>query len=156
MPTFLAGEFERKVRETAFTLIELLVVIAVIALLASLLLPALTAAKGRAGMTKCKSNLHQIGLGLLMYVADETKYPRQFFDLAPQPLQLVKWWFQSIELNVGADWSNSLYHCPAMKFTQNFGDSMANGGVEAQGSYGYNADGTEKFGGTAANTTATF
>lgn len=60
----------RRPRRWAFTLIELLVVIAIIAILAALLLPALSRTKQSAQTTKCVSNLHQIGLGLKMYLHD--------------------------------------------------------------------------------------
>jgi prepilin-type processing-associated H-X9-DG protein len=56
-------------------LIELLVVIAIIAILAALLLPALNRGRIAARSTACKSNLHQWGLAIRMYVDDNQVYP---------------------------------------------------------------------------------
>jgi len=53
-----------------FTLIELLVVMVIIALLVGLLLPALARAKEEARKTQCRSNLRQLGLGVMMYAND--------------------------------------------------------------------------------------
>ena len=54
----------------AFTLIELLVVIGVITMLISLILPALGKARKSAQLAQCKSNLHQVGVGLHQYAND--------------------------------------------------------------------------------------
>ena len=61
-------------RAHGFTLIELLVVIAIIAILAGLLLPSLAKAKEQGRSTACKSNMHQIVLGMLLYADDSRDY----------------------------------------------------------------------------------
>jgi prepilin-type N-terminal cleavage/methylation domain-containing protein len=61
-----------KAANYGFTLIELLVVIAIIALLLSVLMPALSKAKGQAKRVACGAQLKQVGLIWLMY-ANEYK-----------------------------------------------------------------------------------
>jgi prepilin-type N-terminal cleavage/methylation domain-containing protein/prepilin-type processing-associated H-X9-DG protein len=59
-----------------FTLIELLVVIAIIALLMAILMPALSKARDQARTLRCRANLKQYGIGLRMYLDDNSyKFP---------------------------------------------------------------------------------
>ena len=62
----------------AFTLLELLLTITIIGLLVSLLLPSLERGKVRVRSLQCKSNLHQLGLGMVSFAqAHEDKFPVQ-------------------------------------------------------------------------------
>ena len=65
---------------SGFTLIELLVVIAIIAILAALILPVFHRGKESARSASCLSNLHQIGIGLQLYVSDNGNRLPSMFD----------------------------------------------------------------------------
>ncbi|MHC4718499.1 MAG: type II secretion system protein, partial [Planctomycetota bacterium] len=66
----------RKTR--AFTLVELLVVVGIIALLVTILMPSLGRALELARRTICRTQLHALGRGWLLYFADHNdKLPQK-------------------------------------------------------------------------------
>ena len=66
-----------------FTLVELLVVISIIALLLSIMMPALSRARGQAKKVVCSSRVKQHALGLSMYISENKGYLPP--PLAPGP-----------------------------------------------------------------------
>jgi len=120
--------------QAAFTLVELLVVVAVIGVLASLLLPALSKARGRALAVACLNNVRQLGLAWQMY-ADDNRGRLAYNlgsaggrGLAPRSTvnwvnNILTWELDSDNTNVlslaeGSLWphtrhSASIYRCPS-------------------------------------------
>jgi len=58
-------------RKHGFTLVELMVVMAVVGMLMAMLLPALMKSRGMADMTRCASNLRQLGIAFDTYVSNQ-------------------------------------------------------------------------------------
>src|SRR5262245_1882159 len=124
----------RPTRRYGFTLIELLVVIVIIAIVAALLLPSLAHAREAARSAKCRSNLHQIGLALMMYLGDYHHYP----GVVPSSKMPSGYWADYLIPYSGSSWTNPLFRCPSYR-----GLTLAPKGVLLMGSYGYNANGVQ-------------
>lgn len=96
----------------AFTLIELLVVIAIIALLASMLLPALSKAKGKAQAIACANHMKQLALATHLYGNDNQDWLPPIQDVLPQGGGESSW--RAYLFNyVGKN--PKIYDCPAEK-----------------------------------------
>jgi prepilin-type N-terminal cleavage/methylation domain-containing protein len=106
-------------RRPAFTLIELLVVIAILAILAAILFPVFAAARERARIATCASNVRQLGLAAHMYAQD---YDEQLL-VAPRfynPHGRLLAGLAPYVRNAG------IFYCPSAAGQALFGDTPAN------------------------------
>ena len=129
-----AGE-QRRPHSPGFTLIELLVVIGIIAILAALLLPVLSRAKAAAICAACKSNLHQMGVGLCLYVVQYQKYPLWQGTDTPFGATKATNWDGTLLVFTGGN--RDLFTCRARKPVLQWTNVL-----DWNASYGYNALGT--------------
>ncbi len=100
----------------AFTLIEILVVVGIIGTLAALSFSMLSGTVDKGKDATCLSNQRQIGVGVMLYVADNQTYPAGSFKSGP-----YAYWTDAIAPYLGQEgqdvkWARDLggvFDCPA-------------------------------------------
>src|ERR1700690_4410612 len=93
-------------KKHGFTLIELLVVIAIIAILAAMLLPALAAAKAKAQRIKCTNNMHQLGMGFIMFAGEHNDMlPPAGYGVSPNDQYTWDGWIDRYIGGSAPDWA---------------------------------------------------
>jgi prepilin-type N-terminal cleavage/methylation domain-containing protein/prepilin-type processing-associated H-X9-DG protein len=132
-----------KANRAGFTLIELLAVVAVIAMVAALLLPVVSKAKGSAQRVQCANNLHQMGVGLQVFLDNNHSYPVLITSTNDGYPQGDRTWIAQLEregIGISQPSSNyfheGLWKCPSARWSH----SAMRRNAEPD-CYGYNAYG---------------
>ena len=98
----------------AFTLIELLVVIAIVGILAALVAHPAARAKELAKATQCLGNLHQTGIALQLYVADNRNKLPVMRDAPTDPATAATNTFPTINRVLASQLGNTnVLRCPS-------------------------------------------
>jgi prepilin-type processing-associated H-X9-DG protein/prepilin-type N-terminal cleavage/methylation domain-containing protein len=113
-------------KEFAFTLVELLVVIAITGILAALLLAAISQTKGKALRIQCAGNLHQQGVALHVYLADNHGYPMVYANKNDGYPEHDRSWIAQLEqggFGISQPQTNyfkkEIWLCPSAQWTSN-------------------------------------
>jgi len=128
-------------KRKGFTLVELLVVISIIALLLAILMPSLARARDEAKSLVCKTNLKQLGQGMISYVISENN---GYFPIEQNHMV----WIRQVTDYIGLKWEDQYKkkgynYCPkATKFSNavdpRYGGTFAMFFWGYGGSYGIN------------------
>ncbi|HVU26956.1 MAG TPA: prepilin-type N-terminal cleavage/methylation domain-containing protein [Verrucomicrobiae bacterium] len=131
----------------AFSLTELLVVIAVIGILAALLLTAISHAKTKAQKIQCVGNLHQIGVGLQNFLANNHGYPIAIAKAHPNSDYTGNWIRQIESGGMGISqpatnfYETGVWRCPSAVWKTSF---LAQKPPPKTLYYGYNRFGVDE------------
>ncbi|MEI6511678.1 MAG: prepilin-type N-terminal cleavage/methylation domain-containing protein [bacterium] len=103
---------QTNLKTKGFTLIELLVVIAIIVILAAILFPVFAAAREKARLASCTSNMGQLGRGFMLYAGDWNEhFPSDAWVGNCSPCDEIAY------PNLGSLWTYTkniqIYHCPS-------------------------------------------
>jgi prepilin-type processing-associated H-X9-DG protein/prepilin-type N-terminal cleavage/methylation domain-containing protein len=135
---------ERPKADSALTLTELLVVIAIVGILAALLLTAISHAKAKAQKIQCVGNLHQLGIGLQVFLADNHGYP-VLLTSTNRFSGMERFWFGQMQQDALGNphlttnfYYQGVWFCPSAQWSEEVlrGIPMADGWTY----YAYNTD----------------